>query len=244
VIAVPAWLFRDDRDPILQEGIFVNLRFIDWIWHVRGRLPLAPGQGGEQAFERLIPLFGQAGTCHERTGDRLTFRKKDQAAQDRMSIFDGGTLHIEKDASGLALHYHLVSRALLLCCLAPLLFLAFAQLTVALARFDKPPVETGAAPAEKARKQAALPPQNAIDKALGSPAPEKPKKDDDGKGAAKKKHSPVSAYVFACIFAVLYISGRILESVMVRALFRKALQSETELSVGMSGTHDKFAVEC
>jgi len=42
------------------------------------------------AFDRLDPLFRQTGTSHERTDDTLVFRKKDQAAQDKMSIFDGG----------------------------------------------------------------------------------------------------------------------------------------------------------
>ena len=61
---------------------------------------------------------------------------------------------------------------------------------------------------------------NPIDKALGAPAPEKPdkkKKDDDD------KPSPTPAYVFAAIFAVLYVVGRILEDRLVKSLFRKRL---------------------
>ncbi len=68
----------------------MNLRFIDWIWHVRGSLALAPGQSGDDAFDRLDPLFRQVGTSHERTDDTLVFRKKDQAAQDKMSVFECG----------------------------------------------------------------------------------------------------------------------------------------------------------
>jgi len=58
----------------------VNLRFIDWIWHVRGSLTLAPEQSSDDAFNRLDSLFRQTGTSHERTNDTLIFRKKDQAA--------------------------------------------------------------------------------------------------------------------------------------------------------------------
>ena len=109
----------------------VNLRFIDWIWHVRGSLTLSPGQSSDDAFNRLDPLFRQTGTSHQRTSDTLSFRKKNQAAQDRMSVFNGGALRIEKGMAGSVLHYHLTSRALLFCFLAPLLFLCIAQFTIA-----------------------------------------------------------------------------------------------------------------
>jgi hypothetical protein len=203
----------------------VTLRFIDWIWHIRGSLALGPQQSSD-AFARLAPLFGQAGTSHDRTHDTLTFRKKDPAAQDKMSIFDGGVLQIEKGVAGPVLRYHLTSRALLFCFLAPLLFLGFAQLTMALGKLDKPSTEaagkSGKA-SDAAKKHAALP-QNPIDKFLGSPAPEKPKEDGAAKAEAeKKKHSPTAAYVFAGIFAALYLVGRILEAWLVKALFKKKL---------------------
>jgi hypothetical protein len=191
-------------------------RFIDWIWNVRGSLALNPGQSSDDAFGRLDPLFHQTGTSHERDHDTLTFRKKDQAAQDKMSVFDRGVLRIEREAGGSVLRYHMTSRALLFCFLAPLLFLAFAGLTLTLGKLEKPATE---APAKKAEKQVVLP-QNPIDKALGAPAPEKPKKD-----AADKKHSPTAAYVFAALFAVLYVVGRVLEGRLVRGLFRKKLRS-------------------
>ncbi|WP_395396565.1 hypothetical protein WBP07_28225 [Novosphingobium sp. BL-8A] len=203
----------------------MNSRLIDWIWHVRGSLSLAPGQSGAEAFDRLDPLFRQAGTSHERTNDTLTFRKKDQAAQDRMSVFDGGVLRIENGRAGSVLHYHLTSRALLCCFLAPLLFLAFAQLTVALGKLEKPPAEASDASKKGGKKDADMP-MNPIDKALGAPAPEKPAKGEkDGEKArdGDKSHSPTAAYVFAAIFAVLYLVGRILESRLVRTLFRKSL---------------------
>jgi hypothetical protein len=63
---------------------------------------------------------------------------------------------------------------------------------------------------------------NPIDKALGAPAPEKPKK--DGKGEDEdKKPSPTPAYVFAALFATLYVVGRILEDRWIKALFKKSL---------------------
>lgn len=201
------------------EGFAVKAHWIDWIWHVRGSLPLAPGQSSEEAFGRLDPLFRQGGTTRSRLGDTLTFTKKDQAAQDSMSVFDGGVLQIRDGASGGVLHYRLTSRALLFCFLAPLLFLAFAQLTITLGQMEKP---AAASSAHKDQQKQVELPQSPIDKALGAPAPEKPKKDgDEGRD---KKASPTSAYVFAAMFAVLYVVGRVLEDRLVKGLFRKGLQ--------------------
>jgi len=208
----------------------VNLRFIDWIWHIRGSLALAPGQSGSQAFARLDSLFRQTGTSHERTSDTLTFRKKDQAAQDKMSVFDGGILRIERGAAGAVLRYHLTSRALLFCFLAPLLFLALAQITITVNKFYAPGTSAADKLAtEKAeeKKKAALEkmanmPMNPIDKALGAPAPKKPGTDDKG-DEDNKKPTPRPAYVFAGIFAVLYIIGRILEDRLIKSLFKKRL---------------------
>jgi hypothetical protein len=65
---------------------------------------------------------------------------------------------------------------------------------------------------------------NPIDKALGAPAPEKPKKKDaDKERGDDDKPTPTPAYVFAAIFATLYVVGRILEDRLVRTLFRKRL---------------------
>jgi hypothetical protein len=212
----------------------VNPRFIDWIWHIRGSLALAPEQSSDEAFDRLDPLFRQTGTSRERTDDTLIFRKKDQAAQDKMSVFDGGTLQIEKGAGGSVLRYHLTSRALLFCFLAPLLFLAMAQLTIAITKYQKASAEAAAKsgkaahPPKKPAPKKAEVPMNPIDKFLGAPAPEKPKKDGKDKDKDKdeghgKKPSPTPAYVFAAIFATLYGVGRILEDRLVKTLFKKRL---------------------
>jgi len=204
----------------------VNTRFIDWIWHVRGSLTLAPGQSSDDAFSRLDPLFRQSGTSHERLDDMLTFRKKDALAQDKMSIFDRGVLRIDRNSAGSVLRYHLTSRALLFCFLAPLLFLAFAGLNIGLGKLEKPGTEAAAKKDDKKKKdEDKVQELHWIDKALGAPAPEKPKKDDekDKKKDEDKKHSPTSAYVFAGIFAALYLVGRILEDRLVRRLFRRKL---------------------
>ena len=207
------------------KGTSVNLRFIDWIWHVRGSLELAPGQSSQEALERLDPLFHETGTSHERADDTLTFRKKDQPAQDKMSVFDSGVLRIEKRAAGSVLRYHLVSRTLLFCFLLPFAFLAIAQLTIAIGKMEKPPAAKAADAAHKAAAKAPVP-LNPIDKFLGAPAPEKPKKGEAEKmGKRGKKASPTSAYVFASMFAILYLIGRILEDRLVKRLFRKKLQA-------------------
>jgi len=201
----------------------VNTRFIDWIWHIRGSLALAPGQSSDEAFDKLDPLFREAGTSHERSRDTLTFRKKDQAAQDKMSVFDGGVLQIETGAAGAVLRYHLISRALLFCFLAPLLFLSFAGLTIGIGILEKPSIEAAAAKKDK-KKEKAVVPLNPIDRFLGAPAPEKPKKDDKDKSEEqKKKYSPTPAYVFAGFFAILYVVGRILEDRLIKSLFKKKL---------------------
>ncbi|WP_295630740.1 hypothetical protein [Novosphingobium sp.] len=204
----------------------MNTQLIDWIWHVRGSVALAPGQTVEQAFGALDPLFHEPGTSHDRDGDALVFRKKGQAAQDKMSVFDAGVLRIENGMAGAVLHYHLISRALLLCFLAPLLFLGFAQLTLFVGNLEKASAEAAGKDAKAAKKNdkkdLALP-LNPIDKFLGAPAPEKPKKDGKDKDSGKKKPSATAAYVFAGIFAALYLIGRVLEDKLVKRLFRRRL---------------------
>lgn len=195
-------------------GNCVNLHFIDWIWHVRGSLALAPGQSSDDAFDSLDSFFRQTGTSHQRSDGTLTFTKKDQAAQDKMSVFDSGVLRIEKGEAGSVLRYDLISRALLYCFLAPLLFLAIAQFTTVIVKYDKPP------PHEAPKKQLQM---NPVDKFLGAPAPDLNKKDDEGSGGKGKKLTPTSGYVFAGIFAALYLVGRILEDRLIYFRFRQAL---------------------
>ena len=195
----------------------MNLPFIDWIWHVQGRLALPCGQSSDDALDRLTSLFGQDGTSHQRTGASLSFQKKNQAAQDRLSVFDRGDLRIETRMDGSALHYRLTSRALLFCFLAPFLFLCIAQLTIAVNKLDKPKLEP--------LKAIPVVQMNPIDKALGAPVPD-PEPSSDAERllkAEEKKPTSTAAYFFAGIFALLYVVGRILEDRLVKGLFRKHL---------------------
>jgi hypothetical protein len=216
------------------------LRFVNWIWHIRGEVPLPAGQTVDEAFAKLDPLFAHSGTTHARMGDLVTVTKKDQLAQDPLSVVDSGTLRVVPAGEGAVLRYHLVSRALLWCFLAPFLFLSIAQVTVKLGELSKPTAaEKAKAEAkekekEKAKKKDAEIKLNPVDKFLGAPAPEKPmdEKDKDGKDKDKKKKdeedapegfSPIPAYVFSGIFAALYVLGRILEAILIRRLFKRTL---------------------
>ncbi len=97
--------------------------------------------------------------------------------------------------------------------LAPLLFLGFAQAAVTIGELEK--ASAPAAEEKKPEKNMELP-QHPIDKFLGAPTPEKPKKDKDAED--KDKPSPTAAYVFAGLFAILYVVGRILEDRLVKSL--------------------------
>ena len=204
----------------------MSLRFIDWVWQVKGSLSLAPGQSSDDVFDKLDPLFQQKGTSHERTNDALVFHKKDQAAQDEMSVFDSGILKIDKGGAVPVLRYRLTSRILLFCFLAPLLFFGIGQLTIAMGKFDKLPTAADIAEKKEAAAKMGKMPLNPLDQALGAPAPEKPGKDRADKlGGDDKKPSPTPAYVFAAIFAVLYIVGRVLEGHIVKTLFKRRLNT-------------------
>jgi len=209
-----------------HRGSPMNLRLIDWIWHIRGSVDLPAGQTSEDAFARLQPLLSQPGTSQHRAADALRFSKTDPAAQDKLAVFENGTLHVEQGGAGPVLRYHLISRALLLCFLAPLLFLAFAQLTIAVGQWQEPATKAAEkAKADKkkdAKKDQALT-MNPIDKALGAPAPEKDGKKPDRKG---DKYSPTSAYVFASLFAALYVIGRVLEAWLVKKRLRRTLAGD------------------
>lgn len=206
-------------------GWTVNLRFLDPIWHIQGSLPLPPDQTRDEAFDRLMPLLQTSGTTHELSGDTLTFLKKDQEAQDKLSIIDRGVLHIDQQPAGAVLRYRMASRALLYCFLAPLLFLAVAQVTVMVAAHQRASAEASAGPEveNKSKEEDRELPQHPLDKALGAPAPEIA---DAEEGEEEKGPSPTPAYVFAALFVVLYVGGRILEDKLIKSLFRKRLRGE------------------
>lgn len=239
-------------------GRGMNLRFLDWIWHIRGSLPLTDGLTADDAFKRLDPLFKQQGTDYLRDQNVLTFTKKDQAAQDKMSIFDGGQLMVEAAAPRPALLYNLKSRALLACFLAPLVFLAFAQFSAALnllhessASVERSADEADAETEEEEEAEEIR--LHPIDRFLGAPAPKQPGEDDDdvsddaaraGSNDAEteeaeeeedRKHSSRPAYVFAGIFALIYLVGRFLEAWLIRRRFTELLATSTGQSPSTEG---------
>lgn len=212
----------------------MNLPFIDKIWRVKGSLPIDPPQSAKEAFDNLNPLFRTKGTDHAVEGDTLMYSNKNPAAQDRMATFTRGTLRVEQSAGGSKLTYDLSSPALLFCFLAPLLFLAFAQFSIYISLLDTPADDAREASAKEDKEEDTELPLHWIDKALGAPQPEIPGAKDktdseskDGRNGEKEekppKHSPTSAYVFAAIFATLYLVGRFLEPWLVRRTFRRLL---------------------
>lgn len=210
----------------------MKLPYIERIWRIRGSLPLEASPSPAEVFDKLDPLFQASGTTHSIAGDTLSFTKKNALAQDKMSVFDRGELTVGNST----LSYWMTSRALLFCFLAPLLFIGFAQLTLIVGEIQKPtPAEMKEAK-EKAKKEEekkANAPMHPIDKFLGAPAPDKPKKEDEKKKGKKKKEdeedqgpSNTPAYVFAGIFFTLYLLGRWLEPWLIKREFRRRLTEE------------------
>jgi hypothetical protein len=117
------------------------------------------------------------------------------------------------------------SRALLFCFCLPLLFLFFAQATIAIGAYQKASTEAAEKAKKPEKKEPAVRKLHPIDTFLGAPAPENPKK-DGAKKPEDKKHSPTSAYVFASLFAALYVIGRILEQWLAKSLFRKTMRAD------------------
>jgi hypothetical protein len=211
------------------KEIFVNLRFINWIWRVKGTLPIEPTQSAGEAFGRLDDLFQEQNTTYRIEGNTLTFTKKKQLPQDKMSVFDGGTLRVV----GGVLRYDMMSRALLACFVAPLFFFAVGQIGVTVDKWRNPPAVVKAK-AEAAKKRQKVKPEdvpmNAFDKFIGAPQPEKKKKGaDEETGKRNRKPSMTTAYVFMGIFFALWIVGRILEHKMIHVRFRNRLVGDGPL---------------
>lgn len=95
------------------------MRLIDWIWTVRGSVPLPEGLDATAALARLEPLWQFAGTTRALDGATLTFAKRNPGSQDPMAIYDRGTLGVTSAGLG----YCLSSRALAACFCAPAFFL-------------------------------------------------------------------------------------------------------------------------
>ncbi len=202
--------------------------YIDMIWRVRGEVPVDASLSPEEAFARLDPLLRTPGTTLRVEGGALTYAKHNPAAQDKLATFTRGRLWIEPAGAGAVLRFDLFSHALLLCFLAPLLFLGFAQLAVSLNAYEAAAAKAEASQKDKKKDEDKPKPVkklNPIDEFLGAPAPEDPskkkkdKKDDEDEG----RHSPEPGYFLAGLFAALYLLGRWLEPWLARRRFRAAL---------------------
>lgn len=199
----------------------LRLPLIDHIWRVRGEVPINPALSPEEAFARLDPLLATTGTTVQVDGSTLTYAKHNPAAQDKLATFTRGRLWVERAGPGAVLRFDLFSHALLFAFLAPLLFLGFAQVAIAINDWEK----AGAEVAEKSKEEDKPKPVrklNPVDEFLGAPAPEDPNaKKDDKKD--KGRHSPDEGYFMAGLFALIYGVGRWLEPFLVRRRLRAAL---------------------
>jgi len=202
----------------------MTLPFIDRIWRVRGDVPVDPALSPQEAFARIDPLLRTPGTTVTAEGDTLTYTKRNPAAQDKLATFTRGRLWIERAGAGTVLRFDMFSHALLLAFLAPLLFLGFAQMAIAINAWEA----SGAEESEKAEKDDEKPKPvkklNPVDEFLGAPAPEDPnKKKKDEKEEDEGRHSPDEGYFMAGVFALIYLVGRWLEPWLVRRRLRAAL---------------------
>ena len=204
-----------------------SIPYIDMIWRVRGEVPVDRAMTPEEAFARIDPLLRTPGTTLRAEGAELTYAKQNPAAQDKLATFNRGRLWIERAGAGAVLRFDLFSHALL-CFLAPLLFLGFAQLAVTVNAYEKAAAEALEKGANKDKKDEDKPKPvkklNPIDEFLGAPAPEDPnKKKKDKKEEDEGRHSPEPGYFLAGLFGALYLLGRWLEPWLVRRRFRAAL---------------------
>ncbi len=209
----------------------LSLPYIDRIWRAEGEIVLDPPLPAEDAFARLDPLFQTPGTTYAVEGDTLTYSKNNPAAQDKLATFTSGTLRVAQQQDGSTrLVFRVSSMALLMVFLAPLLFLAFAQIMTTANAWEKAAMEAAKAEEKAAAKdkdkgedktkpKAELHP---LDQMLGAPAPEDPSKKKDEK-KDKDKFNTTPAYVLAGIFFVLFLVGRVLEPWLLKRTFRAAL---------------------
>jgi hypothetical protein len=209
-----------------------KLSFIDWIWRARGAVELDPPRTPQSAFARLDPLLDAA--SQEIDGDTLTYVKDNPAAQDKLATFSRGTLQVVEEGGAAKLRYDLFSPALLLCALAPLLFLAIAQATIVISDLESAAETEKASDAEEEEDEEEPRPLNIVDQMLGAPPPEtleqKKQRMEEKEEEEDGKHSPTPAFVFAGLFFALFLVGRVLEPWLVRRTFRQVLNTQAESS--------------
>jgi hypothetical protein len=198
----------------------LKLPLIDNIWRVRGAVPVDPALTAEEAFARIDPLLRTPGTTLITEGGALTYSKHNPAAQDKLATFTRGRMWIERAGAGAVLRFDLFSHALLMCFLAPLLFLGFAQMAIAINAWEG----SGTEASEKDEKKPPVVKElHPLDKFLGAPAPEDPSKKKKDEKKEEGRHSPDEGYVLAGIFAAIYLVGRWLEPFLLRRRLRAAL---------------------
>lgn len=205
----------------------LNLPLVDHIWRVRGAVPIDPALSAEETFALIEPLLNAPGTTFAADGEALVYSKHNPAAQDKFATFIRGRLWVERAGKGKVLRFDLFSHALLLCFLAPLLFLGFAQMAVTINAWEAASAEA----AKEAEKKDADKPKpvkklNPVDEFLGAPAPEDSHKKKDEK-KNEGRHSPDEGYFLAGLFAVIYLAGRWLDPWLVRRRFRAALKASS-----------------
>lgn len=203
-----------------------SIPYIDRIWRAEGDITIAEQLSPDEAFARLDPLFQTPGSDYAVEGDTLGYVKRNPAAQDKLATFTKGTFRVAPAAGGgTRLFFDVTSTALLLCFLAPLLFLGFAQLAHAVNDYERAKTEATASAKDKKdeAKDKPVPQLHWIDQMLGAPAPKDPKADKDKKKEPKEKIKTTPAYVLAGLFFVIYLVGRFLEPWLLKRTLRAAL---------------------
>lgn len=202
----------------------LRVPYIEKIWRIEDALLLDEPLTPAEAFARLDPLFQTDGTRYAIEGDTLGYHKTNPRAQDKLATFTSGTLRVEQAQGTTRLTYQAASTALLLCFLAPLLFLFFAQVMEAANQWERAKAEASES-ANKDKKDEAkdkpLPKLHPIDVMLGAPAPKDPKADK--KKEPKDKFKTTPAYALAGLFFALFLVGRVLEPWLLKRTFRQAL---------------------
>lgn len=209
----------------------VNLKalHVDRIWRVQSSVEIDEIITPTEAYERLEPLFCAPGTELSREGDTLSYKKSNPAAQDKLATFTSGTLHVGMHEGRTSLSYEVSSTALLLCFLAPLLFIGLGQLAEGLNMLDPPVEESERGEAAKDKDEKEDRSLHWIDQMLGAPAPEtkeereKRKEEEESEEDKEAKHSSTPAFVLAGLFLAIYLVGRILEPYLLKRTFRRAL---------------------
>jgi len=211
----------------------MRIPVVEKIWRTSGAVTVSEPLGRDEAFGRLAPLLDDERTELALEGDTLSFVKSNPAAQDRLATFNRGELRYERGAEGTSLHFDLASPALVLTFLAPVLFFLLGQAFIGLGLLEETLGGDRRAVAEEESEEDEKEPRELhwIDQMLGAPAPESPEEEDDtGEGEDEEEeddtYSPTASYVFAGIFAVIYLVGRVLEPFLLRRTLRRALAGE------------------